>query len=646
MQHPTKELYEFGGFQLDAIERLLLRDGSPVQLKPKTFDTLLALVRQSGHLVGKNELMQEVWPDSFVEEINLTVNISALRKILGENGAGQRYIETVPKRGYRFVAPVTEIANGDILLVKRRTTSISVKDEEEETDIPASAPLSATNNVRAALSLRKVLTAGALFVSLIALLFFWITMKSRPNENATALKPEIRSIAVLPFKPMIADAGRDEYLGNGMADSLIYRLGNLKGLVVRPINATMKYSGATQDPSAAGRELKVDVVLDGRVQKSGDRVWVTVQLISVKDGAPLWTQKFDQKFNDIFQVQDEIAYQVTQRLRPALTSQKKESPASRDPKNEAAYEAYTKGRYFLNQRMPEGYLKAYQYFQQAISLDPKYAPAYAGIADSYLLGGARLPTGMELDAPKVYAMKALEIDDTLAEAHTSLAYAKSAIDWDWQSAEAEFRRAIEINPNYPLARHWYAFHLVSLGRIDEAIAEIEQAQEIDPTSLIINTDVGHILYFAHRYDEAIAQYLKVLEMDPDFRVAHWRLGEAYERKGLYSKAIAELRESLERSNDAGALTWLGHAYAVSGQKDEALKIIAQLKGYRPEIDYAYYLALIYEGLGEKDEAFAWLQEAFDTHDGAMAVIQAEPMLDDLRSDHRYMELLRRMKLRA
>ena len=645
MQSPTKQLYEFGHFRLDPTERLLLRDGSPVPLKPKTFDTLLALVRQSGHLVGKNELMEELWPDSFVEEINLTVNISALRKILGENGAGQRYIETVPKRGYRFVGAVTEITNGDILLVKRQTTSISIKDEEEETDFPAAAPLSATRNVRSPLSLRTLLAVGALFVSLIALLFFWITMKSRPDENATILKPEIRSIAVLPFKPMIAGADRDEYLGNGMADSLIKRLGNLKGLVVRPINATMKYSGATQDPSAAGRELKVDVVLDGRVQKSGDRVWVTVQLISVKDGAPLWTQKFDQRLNDIFEVQDEIAYQVTQKLRPALTSQKKESPASRDPKNEAAYEAYTKGRYFLNQRMPEGYLKAYQYFQQAVSLDPKYAPAYAGIADCYLLGGSGLPTGTEPDAPKVYAMKALEIDDTLVEAHTSLAYAKSAIDWDWQSAEAEFRRAIEINSNYALARHWYAFHLVSLGRIDEAIAEIKQAQEIDPTSLIINTDVGHILYFACRYDEAIAQYLKVLEMDPDFRVAHWRLGEAYERKDLYSKAIAELRKGLERSSDAGVLTWLGHAYAVSGQRDEALKIIAQLKG-RPKMDYAYALALIYTGLGEKDQAFTWLQKAFEAHEGAMAVIQAEPMLDDLRSDYRYIELLRRMKLRA
>jgi len=331
---------------------------------------------------------------------------------------------------------------------------------------------------------------------------------------------------------------------------------------------------------------------------------------------------------------------------PALPSPEKEFRASRNTKNEAAYEAYAKGRYFWNKRTPEGYSKAYQYFQQAISLDPKYARAYAGIADCYLLGGAGLPTGMENDAPKVYALKALEIDDTLAEAHTSLAYSASAIDWDWQSAEAEFRRAIENNPSYPLARHWYAYHLISLGRVDEAIAEIEQAEEIDPTSLIINTDVGHILYFAQRYDEAIAHYLKVLEMDPEFRVAHWRLGEAYERKGLYSKAIAELRKALERSSDAGALTWLGHAYAVSGQKDEALKIIAQLKGGRPKIVYAYYLALIYAGLGEKDQAFAWLQKAFEIHDGAMAVIQAEPMLDDLRSDHRYMELLRRMKLRA
>src|SRR5438477_1649082 len=246
------------------------------------------------------------------------------------------------------------------------------------------------------------------------------------------------------------------------------------------------------------------------------------------------------------------------------------------------------------------------------------------------------------DAPKVYALKALEIDDTLAEAHTSLAYAKSALEWDWQSADAEFRRAIEINPNYLTAHHWYAYHLVAMGRLDEAAAEIRRAQEIDPTSLIINTDLGHILYFGRRYDEAIAHYREVLEMDPNFRVAHWRLGEAYERKGLYTESLAELRKALELADDL-AVSWLGHAYAVSGRKGEALKIIAQLKR-RPKVDYAYYVALIYAGLGEKDQAFQWLQKAFEAHDGAMAVIQAEPMLDDLRSDPRYRDLLRRMKL--
>jgi tetratricopeptide (TPR) repeat protein len=342
-------------------------------------------------------------------------------------------------------------------------------------------------------------------------------------------------------------------------------------------------------------------------------------------------------------VQDRIAEHVVFGLVQALTPREKQLINKRGTQNTVAYETYIKGRYFWNKRSADGYLKAYDYFQQAIKIDPKFAQAYAGIADCYLLYGAGLPTATENDAAKVYAMKALEIDDTLAEAHTSLAYAKSAIDWDWQGADTEFRRAIEINPNYLTAHHWYAYHLAAVGRLDEAILEIKRAQEIDPLSLVINTDVGHILYFARRYDEAIAQYRKVLEMDPNFRVAHCRLGEAYERQGSYSEAIAELSEALEPSEDPGVLAWLGHAYATAGRRAEASKIIARLRT-RPKMDYAYQMALIYAGLREKDQAFACLQKAFETHNGAMAVIKTEPMLDELRSDPRYEDLLRRMKL--
>lgn len=643
MSEPVSHLYEFDRFRLDERERQLLRDGLPVTLTPKVFDLLLALVRHQGRLIEKEKLMREVWPDSFVEEVNLTVNISLLRRALGEDRNGQRFIETVPKRGYRFLPPVHLLwpEEDELLLVSRKTSAdIIIKEEETEDEKPSAL---AKRGGRIARSPLKVLAACALLVALAsALIYLFTSTRTQKAQTPAAVAPEIKSIAVLPFKPMIADSDGGQYLGMGITDSLINRLGHLQGIVVRPMDATLKYTDAAQDPLVAGRELSVDAVVDGRVQRANDHLWVNVQLIRGRDGVPLWSEKFDERLADIFEVQDSITSQVAQRLRSALTPQEKESLNRRQTESEAAYDAYTKGRYFWNKRTPEGYLKAYQYFQQAVNLDPKYAAAYAGIADCYLLGGAEIPTGKEHDASKVYALKALEIDDTLAEAHPSLAYTMSANDFDWQSADAEFRRAIELNPNYVTAHHWYAYHLVSLGRLDSALVEIKRALEIDPTSLIVNTDTGHILYFARRYDEAVAQYGKVLEMDPNFRVAHWRLGEVYERQGLYTQAIAELQKALVTGDDA-VLTWLGHAYAVTGRKDEALKIITQLKS-QSKADSTYYLALVYTGLGEKDEAFQWLQKSFELKNGAIAVIQSEPMLDGLRSDPRYRDLLRRMKL--
>lgn len=646
MNKLERSIYEFGPFRLDPAERQFSRAGEPVPLTPKAFDTLLALVRRGGSLVEKDKLMREVWPDSFVEEINLTVNISTLRKTLGENGDGGRYIETVPKRGYRFVAPVRQIFAEDepVLLARRTRASVIIKEVEEEHEtvqeqMPVPRREAKKWDGKMVYVSVSILAGCAVLVSLLAAVSY-LRAKSRGGEVTTAVKPQIRSIAVLPFRPMMPGKDEDVYLGMGIADNLIKRLGYSKQITVRPINAVLKYNAPTQNPLAAGRELGVEAVLDGRIQKSGERIWISVHLVSTSDGAPLWTEKFDEPFTDILLVQDSLAERLITSLSLTLDAQQKQLLNKHGTENTEAYEAYIKGRYFWNKRSADGYRKAYDYFQQAIKIDPKYAQAYAGLADAYLLEPDVLPKGGH---PKVYALKAFELDNMLAEAHTSLAYIMSAVEWNWAGADAEFRRAIDLNPNYVTAHHWYAYHLVSMGRLEEALAEIKRAREIDPLSPIINTDVGHILYFSKRYDEAVEQYHKVLEMESGFSIAHWRLGEVLLQNGMFDEAIAELLKAREMfgSDNPNMNVWLGYAYAVSGRREKALKLFRRVK---ENLNPDYGVAIIRAGLGEKDQAFAALREACRAHSAPMAVYKVEPMFAKLRSDPRHTEVLRCMNL--
>jgi DNA-binding winged helix-turn-helix (wHTH) protein/TolB-like protein/Tfp pilus assembly protein PilF len=644
MNRAGQHFYEFGPFRLEAVERRLLRGSELVALTPKTFELLLALVQNSGHVLGREELMQRLWPDVIVEESNLTQNIFALRKTLGDGADGQRYIETVPKRGYRFVAEVKEQWDEEevwqSLGVEGRASTAgqeSVGTGEIVALTPAKTFAPAHSYYRSLIhSLAPILLVGVV----ITLAYAWAERQPRP----AATESRLTSIAVLPFRSL--ESGRDEYLGLGIADALITKLGGLRRLVVRPTGTMRKYSNPEQDPLAVGREQKVDAVLDASFQREGERIRVTARLLRVADGDTLWTYQCDeQQCTNIFALQDAISEKVAGALALQLTGEERGRLRKHYTENQAAYQEYLKGRYFWDKRTVEGYKKATEHFQRAIAIDPNYAQAYVGLADCF---------AFFKDKAKEQLVKALELDDTLAEAHASLAFNfKFCAEWDWAGAEQEFKRAIELNPNSTTAHDWYAYYLAARGRLDEAIAEVNQAHALDPLSVIINTDVGEFFYYARQYDRAIAAYRQALELDPNFGVARYLLGYAYEQKGMYEQAIAEFQKAIPLLEDeyyGKSLTgWLGHCYAVSGKRDEAVKILDELRelAKKPGVrvyGLAFQIASIYTGLGDKDRAFEWLEKEYAGHDYNLIQVTMDPRNDSLRSDPRFTDLLRRMRL--
>ena len=427
------------------------------------------------------------------------------------------------------------------------------------------------------------------------------------------------SIAVLPFS-MIGKKSGDEYLGLGLADALITRLSNVRQIITRPTSAVRKYTSHRQDLVTLSRELRVDSILEGSVQHRDGHIRVTVQLVSVQSATILWAEKFNEKFTDLFAVEDSISEQVVGALLLKLTGEEKRRLSKHYTEDIEAYQAYLKGRYFWNKRTGEGIKKGIGYFRQAIEVDPLYALAYAGLADSYnLLGiyGDARPKEIFPKA-KAAAVRALEIDDTLAEAHTSLAFVLHRFDWHWREAESEFRRALELNPDYPTTHHWYGNYLMTMGRQNEAMAEMGRAQQLDPLSQIIDGNIGNLLYFMRRYDQALKHFQKMLEIDANFYGTHSNLGNVYEQKGMYEVAIAEFEKALTLDDNISTRAWLGHAYALAGKSDQAKRIINDLaerakKYYIPPYD----IAIIHIGLGERDEAFALLDKAYKDRNDAL-----------------------------
>ena len=456
-------------------------------------------------------------------------------------------------------------------------------------------------------------------------------------------KEAITSIAVLPF--VNASNNPDaEYLSDGISESLINTLSQVPNLRVVPRSTVFRYKGRDIDPQTVGRELGVRAVLTGKLVQRGDTLSIQTELVDVTEGSQLWGEQYNRKLADLLAVQEDISREISNKLRIRLSGEERKQLTKRYTDNTEAYQFYLKGRYYWNKRTAEDLKKGVDYFRKAIDLDPNYALAYTGLADSYNV----LPIWTPIETKDAYpkaksaALKALEIDETLAEAHTSLAYALYRYDWDWPAAEREFKRAIELKPNYAIAHQWYSFYLSAMGRVEEAIAEIKRAQDLEPLSLFINSDVGWALYRARQYDQAIAQLRKTIEIDPTFGYSHYNLGLVYEKKGMYDAAIDEMRKAVDLSNGPQIILGsLGHSYAVAGKRAEALDVLDQLqeKAKREHVS-AYFVALIYAGLGDKDQAFFWFDKACKDREWFMPRLKDDIRLDGIRSDPRFAELLR------
>jgi DNA-binding winged helix-turn-helix (wHTH) protein/tetratricopeptide (TPR) repeat protein len=586
MSSEGKRSYKFGPFRIDPTERLLLRGERVVPLAPKAFDTLLVLVENSGHTVEKDELMRRLWPDSFVEESSLAQNIFRLRKALGEDPSEYHYIETIPKRGYRFAAPVTQSPGEGTAFHIREPSKL------EQTKLHGSVPV----------------------------------------------------IAVLPFKLLGADGG-DESLGQGLADALITKLSTIRQIIVRPTTSILKYAEPGQDPLVVGRELDADFLLDGTIQQVGGRIRVSVQLVRVSNGGTLWADKFDEEFSHIFAMQDSISEQVIRALPLKLSDIEQKQLTKHYTENIEAYQFYTFGRYFWEKRAEKGYTKSIEYYQQAIRVDPDYALAHAGLADAYNCLGEYLYLPPEKSFPlaKGAAMKALELDGTLAEAHVSLAEVKMFYEWDWKEAEREFQLALRMNPNYAAAYHMYAWFLLTTERFDESLVVIKRARELDPLSLTLATALGLPFYYKRQYDRAIEQYQMTVEVEPNFTLARYYLGSALAQKGMYDEAIAEFKMVAPLEYIPQVLALLGHAYAASGKKQEALVILDRLRELSKQRYVSpYNFAIVYAGLGAVGQAFKWLEKAYEEHSAWLVFLKIEPIFDRLRRDSRFTDILRRV----
>lgn len=572
MNQQDSHLYVFGAFRLDIAERLLSRnDGVRVPLTEKAFDTLATLVRREGHLVSKEELMAEVWPDAFVEENNVDKSISLIRQALGEKASAPEYIETVRGRGYRFLAQVREMS-----------------------------------------------------------------------------EVTINSVAVLPL--INASTDQDiEYLSDGITESIINSLSEVPKLRVMARGTVFRYKRQEVDPREVGNALGVRVVLAGRVLQVGDRVVIRTELVDTTNGSQLWGEQYNRKLSDILVVQEEIALEVAEKLRLKLSPGEKKRFTRRYTENTEAYQLYLKGRYFWNKAMTPDLQIALKYFQQAIDIDPGYALAYTGLADCYALLGnfSALPPTDVFPKAKVAVAKALELDETLAEAHTSLAYIKTIYDWDWTGAEKEFKRGIELKSSDEWSHEAYGWYLAAMGRFDESIAEMKRAREIDPLSLPAIAHLGIPFFFARRYDDAIEHFQEAQEMDPDCGYIRFRLALAYAQKAMYEDAIGELQPMSGSSRDRDAVAALGYVYAISNQKDKAQGALAELQE-RAKQEYvpSYHMAIIHVGLGEMDHAFHWLEKAYEERSYWLTFLRVDPILDNLRSDTRQTDLLQRMKFVA
>lgn len=567
-------VYDFSDFRLEGAEGRLLHNGQPVALKPKVFDLLLFLVQMRGQLVKKDDLMREIWPDTVVEENNITVSISALRKVLGEDRLGREFIETVPRRGYRFIADVIEIA----------------EKEADNGEMP------------------------------------------------------IDSLAVLPMQNPTYDETA-EYLSEGITESIINTLSQIPKLRVLACSIVLKFKGKEIDPQEVGRRLKVRAVMLIRVIQLGEKLVIRSELVKVSNGSQIWGDQYNRSPSDLLAVQDEIAKAICESLKVKLTRRELVRFTRRNTENTEAYNLYLRGRYFWNKYTKEWVLKAIEAFQQAIAIDSNYALAYCGMADAYFrLSNIHMPPGEMLPKAKEAALKALEIDENLGEAHSSLGLLRVYYDHDWVAAEKEFRRALELSPDLVLAHQRYGSYLAFMGRFEESLKHYEDALGLDPFSLHVNMNLATNYYLMGEHERAISHLEKTIELDPDYMPTHFVLGCTYIQQGRLTDAIAEFQAIYRQDETAYlAIGFMGYAHALAGQRAEAENLLSILKDIsHREYVSAYSMLVINLGLGRLERVFELLEQIYEECNDWLVWLRVSPELISLHNDPRFKDLLARV----
>lgn len=638
--------YDFGRFRLKTAERVLLREGEPVPLTPKVFDILITLVENRGQIVGKDALMKRVWPTTFVEEGNLTQNVSLLRKALGESAGGTQFIETVPRRGYRFVAQIVETSDEAPVSIHVEEETKSVNQNGHDTSVSQTNPAEKDANSSIASGLisqprrLKKSVFGLAVTGLVIVVAIGGLIYFSGRSKAGDLGPEaIQSIAVLPFVDEAGDADV-EYINDKIAESLINSLSRLPQLRVVPRSLVAGYKGQSIDPRQIGKDLNVRAVVTGKMRRHGDIISIQADLIDLENVAQLWGQRYDHKLADVMLVQEDISRDIFENLRLKLNVEEK--------KQLEAYRLYLKGRNAWNKRTADELQQGIDFFNQAIAIDPNYAAAYAGLADCYnmLVVYGRLQPKEGFPKAKEAAMKALDIDENQAEAHSSLAFIKFRWDWDRAGTEREFQTAIKMKPGYAPAHQWYSSYLVAVERFDEAIAEAKRTEELEPLSFVASSHLGWIYYLSGKNDEAVEQCKKIVDLDPSSFPARRYLGLAYEGKGKYNEAIQEFQTGVKISGSPLMLALLGHAYAASGKRAEAKQVLNELEQLQSQRYVSpYTVAAIYAGLKDEEQAFNWLEKAVAERDIWLMNLKVDPVFAKLRSNRKFTDLLARIRLR-
>jgi TolB-like protein/DNA-binding winged helix-turn-helix (wHTH) protein len=647
----SARLIRFGVYEADLRAGELRKQGRRIKLQDQPFQILGILLENHGEVVTREDLQKRLWEgDIFVDfDHSLNTAVMRLREALGDSSDNPRFIETLPKRGYRFIAPIDDVA------VPPAEDPVHASIVHPETHADSTATLEveakepAKQTERRSIDFRRIIILSGIVLGSVAILFGLTVHYVHKVDASKAKSEQITSLVVLPMENLSGDKDQD-YFADGMTDELIAHLAKIRSLRVISHTSAMAYKGTHRPLSQIARELNADAVVEGTVLRSGNRVRITAELVQVSTDRHLWAETYESQLGDVLTLQSQVASAIVNEIRIKLTPEEQARLNNVRPVSPEVYENYLKGRYYWNRRSGEGLTKAIEYFEQATKNDPQYALAYAGLADCYGIIAAtifgRVPSAEVAPKATAAALRALELDNSLAEAHTSLATVRFNYDWDWPAAATEFQRAIELNPSYATAYQRYSLYLIAMNRTQESIDEINRARDLDPLSISINFSLGWRLYLARQYDRAIEQLRNTTEMDPNYELAHLLLGQAYEQKGDYEHALPELQKAVALSHDVPLMVAaLAHAYGTMGKKAEAKGVLEQLvRQSKTQYVSPFYIATVYLGLSEKNTAMDWLEKAYQDRSNGLIFIKVDPELDGLRSDRRFQDLQKKMRL--